>query len=84
MRVAGILLACLVVMAGTVPASAKPWRILRDHWTAADEKGFGAFVQALGETDCSSTESCLRNPANPYRRTDQAFVDIDEIGRAHV
>lgn len=77
MRVAGILLACLVVMAGTVPASAKPWRILRDHWTAADEKGFGAFVQALGETDCSSTESCLRNPANPYRRTDQAFVDID-------
>ncbi|HWD48612.1 MAG TPA: hypothetical protein VG309_01715 [Rhizomicrobium sp.] len=53
------------------------WRITKDHWTQADEEGFGRFVQAIGETNCSSSESCLRNPANPYRNTDQAFVDID-------
>ncbi len=34
-------------------------------------------MQAIGETNCSSSESCLRNPANPYRKTDQAFLDVD-------
>jgi len=58
-------------------ASAGAWRIVKDHWSEADEKGFGQFVQALGETNCSSSESCLRNPANPYRNTDQHFLDID-------
>jgi hypothetical protein len=62
---------------GSGMAEAKPWRIVKDQWSAADEAGFGAFVQALGETNCSSSESCLRNPANPYRNTDQAFLDID-------
>jgi hypothetical protein len=53
------------------------WRITNDHWSQSDEQGFGRFVQALGETNCSSSESCLRSPANPYRNTDQAFIDID-------
>ncbi|HEY5337920.1 MAG TPA: hypothetical protein VIJ85_06950 [Rhizomicrobium sp.] len=53
------------------------WRITKDHWSHADEDGFGKFVQALGETNCSSSESCLRNPANPYRDSDQGFIDID-------
>ena len=43
----------------------------------ADEDGFGRFVTAIGETNCSSSESCLRDPANPYRKTDQHFLDID-------
>ncbi|HEY2068725.1 MAG TPA: hypothetical protein VGG48_04160 [Rhizomicrobium sp.] len=68
----------ILVAAGlAAPANAAPWRVTKDHWSDADEKGFGAFVQALGETDCSSSESCLRNAANPYRKTDQHFVDID-------
>lgn len=58
-------------------AEAAPWRIVKDHWSEADEKGFGEFVQAIGQTDCSSSESCLRNIANPYRKTDQHFLDID-------
>ncbi|HWA31300.1 MAG TPA: hypothetical protein VG867_09385 [Rhizomicrobium sp.] len=62
----------------TVPAEAHGgWRITRDHWTQADETGFQAFVTAIGNSNCSSSESCLRDPANPYRHTDQAFVDID-------
>jgi len=58
-------------------AQAAPWRIVKDHWGAEDEAGFGRFVTALGESDCSSSESCLRDTANPYRRTDQHFLDID-------
>jgi hypothetical protein len=72
-----VILAFLALVLIAAPAQAAPWRITKDHWSDADEKGFGAFVQALGETDCSSSESCLRNPANPYRKTDQHFVDID-------
>jgi hypothetical protein len=53
------------------------WRITKDHWSEADEQGFGQFVAAIGETDCSSAQSCLRNAANPYRGTDQDFQDID-------
>jgi hypothetical protein len=58
-------------------AEAGGWRITRDHWTQADEDGFGKFVAAIGASNCSSSESCLRDPANPYRNTDQNFVDID-------
>jgi len=77
MRRLAAIFAALFVFCVAVPATAAPWRILKDHWSDADEQGFGDFVRAIGETNCSSSESCLRNPANPYRNTDQAFVDID-------
>jgi hypothetical protein len=73
---AALCLIAAVAFAGPVDARAS-WRIVKDHWSAADEQGFGEFVGALGDTNCSSSESCLRNPANPYRHTDQAFLDID-------
>ena len=72
-----VIFAFLTLFLLAAPASAGAWRITKDHWSDADEKGFGQFVQALGETNCSSSESCLRNPANPYRSTDQHFLDID-------
>jgi hypothetical protein len=75
-RLAGLFAAVLFVCAASA-AHAAPWRILKDHWSEADERGFGEFVRALGETNCSSSQSCLRNPANPYRNTDQSFMDID-------
>jgi hypothetical protein len=77
MRVFAGFLLIVAAIALAAPASAAPWRVTKDHWSDADEKGFGQFVQALGETDCSSSESCLRNAANPYRKSDQHFVDID-------
>lgn len=52
------------------------WRITKDHWSDADEAGFSRFVAAIGASNCSSSESCLRDPANPFRKTDQKFVDI--------
>jgi hypothetical protein len=73
-RFALILTALVVFVA---PSQASPWRIVKDHWSAADEQGYEKFVTAIGETNCSSSESCLRTAANPYRNTDQAFIDID-------
>ena len=77
MRTALVIAISFLFCTMAAPAVAKPWRIIKEQWSAADEQGFGAFVAALGETNCSSSESCLRNPANPYRHTDQAFIDID-------
>ena len=74
-RLAAVLLG--VCLSWGTATQAAAWRIVKDHWSAADEQGFGKFVQAIGETNCSSSESCLRNAANPYRNTDQAFLDID-------
>ena len=70
-------LALALVCFGAVSASAAPWRITRDHWSEADEAGFGRFVTALGESGCSSSESCLRSAANPWRDSDGHFMDID-------
>ena len=43
----------------------------------ADEDGFGRFVTALGDSGCSSSESCLRAPANPWRGSEDRFLDVD-------
>ncbi|HEY0265588.1 MAG TPA: hypothetical protein VGC16_02480 [Rhizomicrobium sp.] len=73
-------LAILMLLLGCATAQAAPnlpWRILKDHWDASDEAGFGAFVTALGDSGCNSSQSCLRDPANPYRGSDGRFLDID-------
>ncbi|MDE2163529.1 MAG: hypothetical protein KGJ53_10220 [Alphaproteobacteria bacterium] len=74
-----VLASALLILCLSLPAAhaAGTWRILKDHWSAADEKGFGQFVAAIGASNCSSSESCLRDPANPYRASDKHFVDID-------
>ncbi|MBA2589216.1 MAG: hypothetical protein H0U98_11415 [Alphaproteobacteria bacterium] len=76
------LLAALILIAGCVSAQAAPhfdqrWRITKDHWDPSDEAGYGAFITALGDSGCSSSQSCLRDPANPYRGSDGRFLDID-------
>jgi hypothetical protein len=72
-----LILAALMLIAAGPAASAAPWRIVRDHWSEADERGFEAFVSSVGASSCSSSESCLRSDANPWRGTDGAFADID-------
>lgn len=77
-----VLIALLFLIAGCAGAQAAarvnpPWRITKTHWDAADEEGFGRFITALGDSGCSSSQSCLRDPANPYRGTDGRFLDID-------
>src|SRR5205085_8771836 len=73
-------IALMLSIWGAFPGAAaadSTWRILRDHWTPQDEENFSRFVAAIGETDCSSAQSCLRNDANPYRDGDKAFKDVD-------
>ncbi|MGQ0742348.1 MAG: hypothetical protein ACT4OG_08680 [Alphaproteobacteria bacterium] len=53
------------------------WRITKDHWSEADEKGFSEFVRAIGESDCNTTQSCVRGKSNPYHGTDPRGFDID-------
>jgi hypothetical protein len=77
MRAAWLAVVLVASFLAVTGAHAAPWHIKKDHWSEADEKGFSDFVQAIGETNCSSSQSCLRNAANPFRNTDQSFVDID-------
>jgi hypothetical protein len=67
-----------LILLGAGPALAGPWRITKDHWGQADEDGFGRFVTAIGDSGCSSSESCLRSPANPWAATEaRGFLDVD-------
>ena len=72
-----LLLALMLTLGGSLAAEAAPWRIVKDHWDEKDEIGYGRFITALGDSGCSSSQSCLRDPANPYRGSDGAFLDID-------
>ncbi len=45
----------------------KNWEVFKETWTEKDEAGFSAFVQAIGRSNCSSLETCLKSDANPYR-----------------
>jgi len=72
------LILAIALLAAVIPAAqAAPWRITKDHWDEADERGFGAFVTALGESGCNSSQSCLRSEANPWRGIDAGFMDVD-------
>lgn len=54
------------------PGSA--WRILKAEWSASDERAFSEFVAALGESDCRTTDACLRHAANIYRGRNPAHA----------
>jgi hypothetical protein len=72
-----VFLVAALTIAGSGVANAAPWRITKDHWGPQDERGFGAFVTALGQSGCNSAQSCLRSAANPWRGSDGDFIDID-------
>jgi len=46
------------------------YQVRYDHWTAEDERGFGEFVTAIGDSDCRTVDQCLHGPGNPFRATD--------------
>ncbi|MBS0278622.1 MAG: hypothetical protein JSR81_13460 [Proteobacteria bacterium] len=41
-----------------------------DRWTDADERGFGEFLRAIGESDCRTVNGCLHASANPFHASD--------------
>ncbi len=52
------------------PAPSSLYVIRYDRWSDADERGYREFVQAIGESDCDTLDTCLRSDANPFRGTD--------------
>ena len=59
---------CISPPATADPAS--PYVIRSDRWSQEDEEGYSRFIQAIGESDCSTLDSCLRSPANPFFGSD--------------
>jgi len=76
-RVLCLALGALLVVSAAHAASGHKWRIVKDHWSEADEEGFGQFVQSIGDSNCNSSESCMRSAANPYRESDPRGFDVD-------
>lgn len=58
---------------GLVHAQSLPnpaYTVRSDHWSAADERDYEAFITAIGESDCASLNACLHSPANPFAASD--------------
>lgn len=60
------------VLAPFVSTSA--YRVMRDSWSDADERGYSEFITALGNAPCRTTDQCLKSSANPFARTDRPGV----------
>ena len=68
-----VLLAMLLTAAACDHAIADTvYRIRSDRWTLADERGFGEFLTAIGDSSCASVDACLHASANPFRASDPA------------
>ena len=76
MRGLGALVASVITIlaarAEEIPAFAPSslYVIRYDRWSDADERGYREFVQAIGESDCDTLDSCLHSDANPFRASD--------------
>ncbi|MGF1543036.1 MAG: hypothetical protein ACFB00_00750 [Parvularculaceae bacterium] len=60
------------------------WRIVKAEWDAVDERGYAAFVQAIGWSNCTTLGDCLADPANPYRDTDKRRYSGDCADMAYM
>lgn len=57
-------------------ANGPVWRIYKTEWSVEDERGFGEFVRAIGESGCRNSIDCLRSAANPFRGDDPASLRV--------
>ncbi len=60
----------LLLWLAPLPALAQEVETRFDHWTQGDERDYGAFISAIGESGCRTVDACLRGPANPFRASD--------------
>ncbi len=52
---------------------AETWRITKETWSEADERGYAEFVAAIGAADCWNVDDCFESAANPYRHRHGSF-----------
>ena len=55
-------------------AGAGDYVVRFDHWSDADERDFGEFVQAIGDSGCPTVDLCLKGTWNPFRASDAPSV----------
>jgi hypothetical protein len=69
LRQLGLGFAVLALLA--LPASAASSYVVRQQaWSAADERGYGEFIAAIGASGCRSVDSCLHSAANIFAAGD--------------
>src|SRR5204863_8005208 len=56
------------------PSSGATYVIRFDHWTDADERGFGEFLAGIGRSGCTTVNACLHDPSNPFQASDPPNV----------
>ncbi len=74
-------------LAGSIPPAVnegKQWKLVKTEWSAADEAGYEAFVQAIGRSNCNTLGNCLAGKANPYRHTDTRRYSGDCADMAYI
>jgi hypothetical protein len=54
----------------SLPDPAAIYAVRFDRWTDADERGFGEFITALGDSGCATVDRCLHGSDNPFRASD--------------
>jgi len=54
----------------TSDASSAAYIVRFDHWTDADERDFGEFIAAIGNSGCTTVDACLHDPGNAFRASD--------------
>ncbi len=84
---AGALLSSGKALASEIPEAVNDgarWKIVKPYWEAADEKGYSAFVRAIGRSGCRTLGQCLASEANPYRDTDRRRYSGDCADMAYI
>jgi hypothetical protein len=61
---------CLVTVTAGAQNTSTSFRVMRDSWSDADERGFIEFIEAIGNSRCGSIDRCMRSAANPFAKTD--------------
>jgi len=70
-RVVGFcVLLCLMTVTAGAQNTSTNFRVMRDSWSDADERGFIEFIEAIGNSRCGSIDRCMRSAANPFAKTD--------------
>lgn len=68
---------CVSAWAWGAAAAAQPWRPSASAWSSADETGYSAFVQALGESGCATPDACINSQSNPLRGSGDPIIDFN-------
>jgi hypothetical protein len=55
---------------GAAAQDATTYRVTREAWSDADERGYSEFIQAIGNANCRTVAQCMASPANPFARSD--------------